>query len=708
MAATALIKLTQGASIANGEALSGTTGTTVTVENVNNTDVQSWRIEMLYAPSAPTPNPTYTPTPGSPLLLAENAGTGTPTATFLPDNFVYGCYRLRLTVYSGPSYSGSFDVDIRNFGVPLPNQGLILPPYQRNPDPLPLQLKPDELNFSGGLFGWTGGPTPPLANMALYWADAGIIPTYTSATLPTLGAGAGQMVFVSDLAQPYWWTGSEWRSFTAEPLPFLPRRVEPASYSEIDLPLNESAPLWVNQGTQQAEGNWTGSASVIAGQSAFLDRGVQFQNGMDSGVLTGPTSANLQGWTNVTITAWVRVTQTPTVEGMVVYKSGYTSPQRTLSVGVDSLLRPVVYLEGYGALVTATAPESALTLNRWHHLAAAYDGAILSLYRDGVLLARDAYGGGLDWGPSATEQNAPWLVGNNELAGVSGARPFWGIIEAVQVLSTAWDDTEVMDAYLQAQGLRREQFVPPKTEANDTSSELWSPPATAHAYDDEFASTALDTGWGWWNATDSTAVAATEGGVDAYDATFTGSGDVPRYQASPGTRPSWLFLQSPANGKLFFMHKPVAVPADFLVVARLKFNQEVNPSDNNSLIGISLLADSGGNPDPNNRIDVLLNETDSLKMTAQAQIYSAGSPTIAETIDNRGRGQPFEYVALHRRSSINYYCWVGTASGNWMLVQAFGPGAVYQHLGLTIQNTNFSYIVGADFIRCYETDNFLL
>jgi hypothetical protein len=153
MAATALIKFLQGAVIgADGQALSGVTGSIVTVNNADNTDVHEWTIELLYA----EPGSTLTTPPGTPVVLGT-AVTNTPSATFNPDK--PGSYRIRLTV---EDILGNPDVDIRNFVVPLPGRGIVLPPYQKLPDPLPLLgsgepgEKPDELNIGGQLFGWAG------------------------------------------------------------------------------------------------------------------------------------------------------------------------------------------------------------------------------------------------------------------------------------------------------------------------------------------------------------------------------------------------------------------------------------------------------------------------------------------------------------------------------------------------------------------------
>ena len=47
------------------------------------------------------------------------------------------------------------DVDIRNFAI-ANFHGHVTPPYQKNPDPIDLTLKDDELNFSAQVFGWAG------------------------------------------------------------------------------------------------------------------------------------------------------------------------------------------------------------------------------------------------------------------------------------------------------------------------------------------------------------------------------------------------------------------------------------------------------------------------------------------------------------------------------------------------------------------------
>lgn len=151
MAAIALIKFTQGLVVGDpGVALAGDADVEVVIENDTITDIQSWKIDLLYAP------------PGG-LVVAGTLATGnssTPSASFTP-SATPGSYRVLLTVYTGPDLSGSSNRDIRVFAVPDTN-GFIFPPYQQLPPKLPVLgsglpgEKPDEMNFGNQPYGWDG------------------------------------------------------------------------------------------------------------------------------------------------------------------------------------------------------------------------------------------------------------------------------------------------------------------------------------------------------------------------------------------------------------------------------------------------------------------------------------------------------------------------------------------------------------------------
>ena len=161
MAAIALLKFVQGARVgADGHALIVDGAVQVDISNGgDNTDVKSWRVELLDGP----PGGSFEQIPGVPTLLAENANSSIPVADITPDTAMLpGSLRIRLSVWTGTNFGGVLDVDIRNICVLTGANRIVLPPYQLLPEPLPLLgsglpgEKPDEMNFEGQPWGWSG------------------------------------------------------------------------------------------------------------------------------------------------------------------------------------------------------------------------------------------------------------------------------------------------------------------------------------------------------------------------------------------------------------------------------------------------------------------------------------------------------------------------------------------------------------------------
>ena len=187
MAAVALLKFEQSspsAIVGDGKALVVAANNAVSIKNSTEgggSNIASWRIELLYGvPSSPDEVD-----PGVPTLLGENPSSDTPLQLFTPTSGFYGCYRIKITVWDGASYTGQSSVDIRNIAVATPNFNFILPPYQELPKPLalpeddPVDGRENELNFempstSGQPWGWSGDhdSTHRLWNAALLQMDS--------------------------------------------------------------------------------------------------------------------------------------------------------------------------------------------------------------------------------------------------------------------------------------------------------------------------------------------------------------------------------------------------------------------------------------------------------------------------------------------------------------------------------------------------------
>jgi len=187
MAATALIKFTQGSVGTPGQVFVGVVGTLVVIENNINTDVASWQIDLVYTP------------PGSAVPisvpLAFNDNDNTPTTTFTPD--IEGPYRIALKVWAvinRPSLPT--DIDIRVFWIPEAKHGFLIPPYQKDPDSLPTlasgdpKAKPNETNVAGQETGWDGRNTSGLLHDVLKQLDTSnfdIVPDPPVGQGPVLG-----------------------------------------------------------------------------------------------------------------------------------------------------------------------------------------------------------------------------------------------------------------------------------------------------------------------------------------------------------------------------------------------------------------------------------------------------------------------------------------------------------------------------------------
>lgn len=233
MALNALLKFTQGSLVGDGRALIVTSGIQVVVENSQGAiDLGSWRIELLYAPFGSTEFTLAA-------VVKTSSGSATaPTWSFTPDADVPGCYRIRLTVYSGANYTGSFDVDIRNVIVLTTRRGLLIPPPQLDPIPLPSTgagSKPNELNVEGQTFGWAGGTSSPKILSDLFmelddtigfpepsalYSNSAVVATPAPITYVGQGFAYNGALYIPEATHDVYYAGVEWGGVTVVPVSY--------------------------------------------------------------------------------------------------------------------------------------------------------------------------------------------------------------------------------------------------------------------------------------------------------------------------------------------------------------------------------------------------------------------------------------------------------------------------------------------------------
>lgn len=231
----------------------------------------------------------------------------------------------------------------------------------------------------------------------------------------------------------------------SEPGP-ITKRLPLASDHALAVFCNESAAPWTDSGAMSS-GNFTVSnGTPDADQAGIISKSILFaRNGGNADeALVGPNSPALaSGVTNITLMGWVYPTGAPTTLGILVSKqreATYSSTGQVILVGLQTDRTPTAY--GYG--ITQVTSGLIATLNAWHHLAATYDGATLSVYLDGVLAGSGADASGLDWG-DVTAQSYPWWIGNSQQPTTTNRRGFVGYIEDVRVITRALSFAEIKD-----------------------------------------------------------------------------------------------------------------------------------------------------------------------------------------------------------------------------------------------------------------------
>lgn len=238
-------------------------------------------------------------------------------------------------------------------------------------------------------------------------------------------------------------------------------------------------------------------------------------------------------------------------------------------------------------------------------------------------------------------------------------------------------------------------------------SNLWYPPSSPHAQDDEFDGSSIGSEWIVYDAIDEEEGLFLEDQVDIYDNFSTGY-DIRANINSP-SRPSWLIMQPPASNNGFYVYKPYSVPTNLLMIARLKFNTtNAAQLSNDANYAIIISPDNGsGRPDGGDTLYLFINEQDGSDCRAQ---YQRGGSVISTSSDVDFKGQALEYAALHKIGTT-YHAWVGTYSGNWIYMGSTTESSTMSYVGFTMNNntTNLpgSKALCVDFVRFYETDNFL-
>jgi hypothetical protein len=148
--------------------------------------------------------------------------------------------------------------------------------------------------------------------------------------------------------------------------------------------------------TTGLNGTLEGGVTWVASPIQWGGNALNF-NGTNA-VMTIPDNSSLDISTAITLEAWVYATSNSSIQDVVSKSSnsqnnGYIFPRTD-----DGWAHTVFYLNVGGWHTLSAAFPS---LNVWHHLAATYDGATMSVYIDGVLAASQAQTGAISTNTNA-------------------------------------------------------------------------------------------------------------------------------------------------------------------------------------------------------------------------------------------------------------------------------------------------------------------
>jgi len=231
-------------------------------------------------------------------------------------------------------------------------------------------------------------------------------------------------------------------------------------------------------------------------------------------------------------------------------------------------------------------------------------------------------------------------------------------------------------------------------------SNLWFPPASPSAFDDEFDdATATVAAWDL----SYTPVATI---IDPLT-TFSTAGAI--RESINVIRPSWYLYQLPAESVNRYISRApngASELSDGTYWCRLKSFYGFGAVSDNSQCFFGLAATSAGDPDQNNDgYTVYLHENDPGAVEPSALGFSGGVSRInLEMSDVEGSGLHFEYAAILKDSNT-YHLFLGSGPGSWVhLASDTYPGAAVinrVHFGGVSVNVgtpgNITY--GCDFVR---------
>jgi len=237
------------------------------------------------------------------------------------------------------------------------------------------------------------------------------------------------------------------------------------------------------------------------------------------------------------------------------------------------------------------------------------------------------------------------------------------------------------------------RYKPGSSAAETVRRNLWDPPATPHAYDDEFESTTLDSSWSYYINDVLHGSPPSSTAIDIYGAVAETEARMHTHETHT---PSWLRVQcSTDNNDYHFLQKTIdraTCGDDFLVLVRFRFTQDLSMSSYESLVMLQL-----NNADDSDTSYVRAGNSISSGWRVHCSApQGSNSMTTAQT----NEGAAIQYIGLHCVGDSVFH-WAGTSS-NFILLGEEAYGAAFDPTKLILKFRRYAgdtQILSVDFVR---------
>jgi RHS repeat-associated protein len=174
------------------------------------------------------------------------------------------------------------------------------------------------------------------------------------------------------------------------------------------------------------QGNHGAAQGSISFQTGHLGQAA-FLNG--SSWVQVPHSASLNLTEAMTLAAWINPIDLLSSNAGVIFKGALNNTQGAYDLNIGITGNPQRARININDATVGVSAENAITFGTWQHLAAVYDGAVLSIYVNGTLVDSTPHSGGIN------PENSPLIIGHRFSSFMNGV--FHGLIDDVRIYNIA-------------------------------------------------------------------------------------------------------------------------------------------------------------------------------------------------------------------------------------------------------------------------------